>query len=55
MFDKSAWLCVILLFLFLIVLIGFSYFYQETRQERCHNLYGVYIQSQCFKAELIKL
>jgi len=41
--------------IFLIVLVIFSIFYTDKRISKCNALGGVYINAQCYKAELINL
>lgn len=44
----------IILALVLLALIIFSHEYFKNQRIACNKLGGVYIESQCFKAELIK-
>jgi len=39
----------------LVILVFSSIIYLEVRKDKCHDLGGIYIDTQCFKADLIKL
>ena len=41
--------------IFLIGLVIISLFYTDKRMSKCNDLGGVYINTQCYKAELINL
>lgn len=52
--DKGI-LAIIAMVIFFIILIVINGTYLRKEKFKCNDLGGVYIESQCFKAELIKL